>query len=112
MGKFFSWLDNNLMHINISNKFMMKLPIFMIKLGLLVVSYHGAIQIFKRSYLDKITLNESFSIVDYDSEISELVINNLAILVFYIMVSAAISYALLMLSTKKEPKRKQMSSFA
>ena len=50
--------------------------------------------------------------MDYDSEISELVINNLAILVFYIMVSAAISYALLMLSTKKEPKRKQMSSFA
>ena len=112
MGKFFSWLDNNLMPINISNKFMMKLPSFMVKLGLLVVSYHGAIQIFKPSYLDKITLNESFSIVDYDSEISELVINNLAILVFYIMVSAAISYALLMLSTKKEHKRKQMSSFA
>ena len=73
----------------------------MIKLGLLVISYHGTIQIFKPSYLDKITLNESFSIVDYDSEISELVINNLAILVFYIMVSAAISYVLLMLSTRK-----------
>lgn len=104
LTKFFSWLNHNLVPQRITNKWLLQLPSTVAKVGLLLVAYHGASQIFKSSYWDKISLNESFSIVDYDSLMSDLIINNLAILVFYLLLSSATSYVLLILSTKKEPK--------
>lgn len=99
-SKFFSWLDQSIMpHSSY------KIPSTIIKIGLLIVAYHGAILICRADYLDKLTLQQSFSIVDYDSPMSHLVINNLAILTCYFLISATLSHMLLVCSMRKEPKK-------
>ena len=111
-SKFFAWLDNSIMSSTVRANWLTKFPSTIIKLGLLVVAYHGALQVCRVDYFDKLTLQQSFSIVDYDSPMASLIINNLAILGFYFMLSASVSYVLLVLSTKKESKARTKNAIA
>lgn len=103
VSKFYAWFNDAF--YSAKARFP-RLPSYLLRVALYLMALNGITQVTTEDYLNKLTATQSFSFYDYDRLFILNVVDQVSILVLFMMVSSHLASFFLMRSLKKEKRVK------